>query len=417
MKRLHIALRICAVALLVGVPSTAVAAPGSLDPTFGHSGFVVFPHETYAVTDIKIQSNGRILISGDLAGVAGGIGGFSVIRLLPNGKSDAAFGAGGLAAAQFGSGLNTANSIAIAPDGKIVVAGLSTDAARGNPEAMAIARFKPSGALDSSFGSSGTVRFIAPGAASSSASVVMVLPSGKLLVGGQAQFGSGSLGVIVRLKASGALDTTFGAGGVATLASPFGVTALGIQSDGKVVALTGHTAARLRSNGQPDPQQARGVLVAEAHFGAAMLTPDEKILEALPVHDSQSQNDIDTQTARLLPSGANDPSFASPVFDFIDSSDDAFENAPYAIALQTDGSPVIAGQGQAEATITEGALARLTPNGTLDMGFGDGGTVASTLDGDDQFAAVAMQPDGKIVAAGISLTRTGGLVVARYLSN
>ena len=417
MKLSQIAFRMCVIGSFVGAPLAAIAAPGSLDQTFGQNGFVVLPHETYAATDVKIQSNGRILISGDMAGLEGGIGGFTVARLMPNGKADAAFGNAGLAVARFGSGLNTANSLAIQSDGKIVAAGISNDGPRGNPEAMAIARFKPNGTLDPLFGSSGTVQFVAPGSTSSLAEVVIVLPSRKLLVGGQAQTGSGAHGFIVRLKPNGAVDTTFGSGGLATFSSPFGVTALGIQSDGKIIALTGHTATRLRPDGLLDPQQSRGMLVAESHFGAAMLTPDEKILEALPVRDSQSQNDIDTQSFRLFPNGMNDGSFASPIFDFINSSDDGFENDPFAIALQNDGSPIIAGQGQGEQTITEGALARLTPSGPLDPGFGNGGTVASTLDGDDQFTAVAVQPDGKIVACGISLATTGGLVIARYLSN
>jgi uncharacterized delta-60 repeat protein len=415
MKRMQIAWR-CVVALLLGAPSTAFAAPGYLDPAFGQSGFVVFPHETYAATDIKIQPDGRILISADMAGLAGGIGGFSVVRLLPNGNTDTAFGNAGLAVARFGSGLNTAESLAIQPDGKIVAAGLSNNAAQGNSEAMAIARFRPSGALDLSFGSSGTVQFVAPRSTSSLATVVIALPSRKLLVGGQAQSGSGPHGIIVRLNPNGAVDTTFGSGGVATFASPFGVTAIGVQSDGKIVALTGHNATRLKPDGLVDSRQPRGTIVDEAHFGAAMLTPDEKILEALPVHDSQSQNDIDTQSFRLFPNGTNDPSFATPIFDFINRAGDGFENGPFAIVLQGDGSPIIAGQGQDEATITEGALARLTPGGHLDLGFGNGGTVASALDGDDQFTTIALQPDGKIVAAGISLTSTGGLVIARYLS-
>ncbi|HEU5479874.1 MAG TPA: hypothetical protein VFU90_08590, partial [Candidatus Tumulicola sp.] len=145
MKRSHIVVRICVVAFSMVLPSIALAAPGSLDPAFGHGGFVVYPGDPYAVTDIKVQSNGRILISGDMAGFAGGIGGFSVLRLLPGGKPDASFGVGGLAVAKFGSKINTAESLAIQSDGKIVAAGLTAvDVPRGS-DAMAIARFRPGG--------------------------------------------------------------------------------------------------------------------------------------------------------------------------------------------------------------------------------------------------------------------------------
>jgi uncharacterized delta-60 repeat protein len=413
MKRPLALARLLAVAATLVYPTAALAAAGSLDPTFGHQGFVVFAGDPYSVNDIKVQSNGRILIGGDMGGLGGAIGGFAIVRLLPSGKPDGGFGSGGLATAPFGPRLNTANSLAIQSDGKIVAAGF---AGLSGGDEVALARLKSNGVLDPLFGTRGTVSFAIPGSSSSIADVVMVLANHKLLVGGQAKFSSGTSGVVVRLKPNGSIDPTFGANGVATIASPFGVSALGVQSDGKIVALTGQTATRLLAGGSVDPLRARGTLVSEAHFGATMLTPDEKILTALPVHDSQSQNDIDTQAFRLFPNGKNDSSFASPLFDFINSDGDGFANEPFAIALQSDGSPIIAGEGQDEQTITEGALARLMPTGSLDPAFGNGGTVASTLDGDDAFSAVALQTDGKIIAAGISSTPTGGLVVARYVA-
>lgn len=415
MKRPFGLVRLIALLSTFCFPSVVLASPGSLDPTFGGEGFTIFPGDPYAVSDIEVQPDGRILICGDMGGLGGAIGGFAIVRLLPGGKPDAGFGADGLTTAPFGQSLNSAKSLAIQPDGKIIAAGLTSVGARGGVEEIGLARFKPSGLLDSRFGGSGTVQVAIPGSSGSIAEVVAILANRDVLVGGQAKFSAGTNGVIVRLRPDGAVDTTFGTNGIAVMASAFPVTALGLQSDGKIVALTGRTATRLRPNGAVDPQHARGTLVSEAHDGPAMLTPDEKILVALPVRDSQSHDDIDAQAFRLFPSGRNDASFASPVFDFVASLDDAFANEPFAIALQTDGSPVIAGQGQGEPTVTEGALARLTPAGPLDPAFGDGGTVASTLDGDDQFTAVAIQPDGKILAAGISSTPVGGLVIARYL--
>ncbi|HUQ40290.1 MAG TPA: hypothetical protein VM030_09055, partial [Acidimicrobiales bacterium] len=57
------------------------------------------------------------------------------------------------------------------------------------------------------------------------------------------------------------------------------------------------------------------------------------------------------------------------------------------------------------------ALARFEANGSLDPSFGGGGTVVTDFGGDDSVAALAVQPDGKLVAAG----RTGSdVALARY---
>ncbi len=417
MKTMRRIARISVTALFILTPTIAAAAPGSLDPTFGNSGYVLFPHETYSANDVKIQSNGRILISGDTAGTGNSIGGFSVIRLLADGRSDTHFGTGGLAVAQFNSGLNIADSLAIQPDGKIVAAGNTVEDGPQKSHAMAIARFKQDGSLDSNFGAAGTDQLVLTGSTNSTAFVVLMLPNNKILVGGSATFPTGQSGVVVRLNPNGSVDTTFGSGGIAISNSAFAVTGIGLQADGKIVALTGHTAIRFQRNGVIDPQHARGTLVSEAHIGPIMLMPSEKILVALGVHDSQSGSDTDTQAFRLFPNGTNDPSFVSPIFDYLSSMSDVYQNEPFAIASESDGSVLIAGAGQNTNAVFEGALARLVPSGSLDPSFGNGGIVTSVLNGNDQFTAMALQPDGKIVAAGLSIGGNADLVIARYESH
>ena len=93
---------------LVATPILATAAPGSLDPAFGHGGFNVFPHTMYSVTDVKIQSNGRIVVSGDAPGVGNAIGGFTLVRFLADGRTDQQFGNAGLTGAQFSPLFNAA---------------------------------------------------------------------------------------------------------------------------------------------------------------------------------------------------------------------------------------------------------------------------------------------------------------------
>jgi hypothetical protein len=56
---------------------------------------------------------------------------------------------------------------------------------------------------------------------------------------------------------------------------------------------------------------------------------------------------------------------------------------------------------------TEGS----SPAGTPDLSFGDRGSVFTTITGGDEIHALALQPDGKILAAGAS---SGNVSVARY---
>ena len=402
-------------ALFIFGPTLAAASPGSLDGTFGRNGFMLYAHETYSANDVKVQSNGRILVSGDVAGTGNAIGGFSVLRFLSDGRIDTHFATGGLAVAPFNSGLNIAESMAIQTDGKVVAVGNTVEDGP-KTSAMAIARFSQGGSLDPTFGTNGTDQLILTGSTNSSAFVALLLPSTKILIGGSATFPSGQSGVVVRLNPNGMVDTTFGLAGVALTGTAFPVTGIGTQRDGKIVALSGKSAVRFLKDGTLDSQRARGTLVSQAHFGPTMLTPSEKIIESLGVRDSQSGNDVDTQTFRLFPDGTNDGSFVSPIFDFLSSMDDIYQNEPYGIALQDDGSVLIAGSGQDTNAVFEGALARLVPTGALDSSFGQAGIVASKLDGNDQFTALALQADGKIVAAGLSFATSGDLVVARYTS-
>jgi uncharacterized delta-60 repeat protein len=82
------------------------------------------------------------------------------------------------------------------------------------------------------------------------------------------------------------------------------------------------------------------------------------------------------------------------------------------IALQPDGKIVAAGHGGD----WDFALARYTISGKLDPSFGSGGKVLTDLgDEDDQATAVAVQKDGKIVAAGqTGYKSTQHLALARY---
>src|SRR5262249_53003516 len=89
----------------------------------------------------------------------------------------------------------------------------------------------------------------------------------------------------------------------------------------------------------------------------------------------------------------------------------------HAVALQPDGKIVLAGGAPGSYPQTHAALARYNADGTLDSGFGPGGTLITPLPGMDTggFSGVAGQTDGRIVAAGATQPPTGGgSALARY---
>ncbi|MGV9455113.1 delta-60 repeat domain-containing protein [Streptomyces sp. NPDC003635] len=93
---------------------------------------------------------------------------------------------------------------------------------------------------------------------------------------------------------------------------------------------------------------------------------------------------------------------------------DGAEDHAHAVALQQDGRIVVAGRTEVPGQGWYFTLARYHPDGTLDTGFGDGGRVRPGFGGGADAQAVAVQDDGKIVAAGGA---DGRFAVARLLSD
>jgi uncharacterized delta-60 repeat protein len=136
----------------------------------------------------------------------------------------------------FGLGYDGANALAFRPGGKLVVAGQSWNGSRYE---LTLARYGPNGELDPSFGSGGKVT-AAIGSGDSIAEALAAQPDGKLIVAG-ASSDTGSLQhfALARFNANGTLDTAFGSGGKSmTAVGPDfdGAEALAVQRDGKLVA-------------------------------------------------------------------------------------------------------------------------------------------------------------------------------------
>jgi uncharacterized delta-60 repeat protein len=370
-----------------------MAQPGDLDTTFGSGGKKTVNFGGIdAARAVLVQANGRVLA----AGGGGPASSFCVVRLrAANGTLDPTFGSGGKRVIDFGTDDESVYGAALQPDGRIVLAGDS----RLQP---AVVRLKANGALDTSFDGDGRKLF--SWGAIGRVTAVVVAPNGKLLLGGFSGPEGGNIQV-ARLNANGALDTTFGASGIAAV--DFGATefgeALARQTDGRILvagrsSATGAVVARLRASGVLDPDFGSGGRVTLPGGGSAsavLVQPDRNIVVAGNFSGSATMT-----VTRLKPDGSLDATFGSAGTTAV--SFGSLANPLGGAALQTNGKIVIAGYTQDGEDV---AVARLAADGSLDPTFGAGGK--ATVDfGTATFGnAVAMAPNGRIVVAG---QKTGG---------
>ncbi len=229
---------------------------GSPDMTFGGNGHVMTDlapifgaagsHDL--AKEIAVRADGKIYVVGTTD--ARDAGDFTVVRYNANGTLDPSFGSGGAAAIDFGQSLDSANTIAIQPNGYVVVAGSAT--VNGVVKVAAV-RLLNNGALDTHFGTSGRVTIAGIGN-DTEINSIKTQSDGKLVLGGFFAQGSpadGSLTTgfyIVRLDTAGKLDTHFGSGGqirttIANIALA-SIDNLVVTPEGKIV-VAGKTAATL----------------------------------------------------------------------------------------------------------------------------------------------------------------------------
>ncbi len=153
------------------------------------------------------------------------------------------------------------------------------------------------------------------------------------------------------------------------------------------------------------------------------MQPDGKIIAAGTVFVDfiiGESSDTDFALARYNSDGTPDATFGNGgqvSTDFVGFEDDAFS-----ILIQPDRKIVAVGSANDPATFYDFAAARYLSNGTIDTTFGVAGKVRTDF-GDQNFdraRSAALQPDGRIVAAGFAISHGGGVqnfAVARYTSN
>lgn len=337
--------------------------------------------------------------------------GLALVLALPGtalaapGDLDPAFGPDGRVTTPF-PGTAEGRDVAQQADGKLVVAGVSE-------AGFSLARYRPDGSLDPAFGGDGTVTSDF-GGGSHAANAVAVQPSdGKIVVAGTteviAEEGGGCCFFsVARYHPDGSLDAGFGNGGLVRV-DEFGGSADGadvaVLPDGRIMAAGkggggGFALVRLTSGGALDPSLGGdGAVVAGFTPGSPQdaggiargmaLQPDGKILAVGYVGNTA----FDIGVARYLPNGTLDTGFSGDGMVTADFGGTEFGEA---VAVQPDGKVVAAGAGGAGF-----AVLRYNADGSPDTGFAAGGRTSVAFPGDGGVAYdMALQPNGKIVVAG-----------------
>jgi uncharacterized delta-60 repeat protein len=346
------------------------------------------------------------------------------------GSLDKQFGIDGIVL----TGANLLADVELQTDGKILVAG-----------GAVLERYLSDGSADTTFGNQGTAVL-----ATGKATAIALLADGKIIVAVDTSnigVGQGSDFVLLGYNADGSLDTGFGNNG--SVITPVGadysnINDLAVQEDGTIVA-AGKTyeifydgysysiraltfaLARYNSDGTLDSTfGSNGIAITDIAAGlsdeanAVTLQADGKIIAAGYAHGVN--NGLDFALARYNTDGSLDSTFgfAGIVTTHLNSGSERARD----VAVQADGKIVAAGFA-GTGTGTDFALVRYNTDGSLDTAFGNNGLVTTDFDNNSDFAhAVGIQADGKIVAAGnasvlIHSTQTRYFVIglARYNTN
>jgi uncharacterized delta-60 repeat protein len=388
---------------------------GGLDTSYGTNGFST--QFFWSPAAVAVQGDGKSVVVGSFEGD------IYVGRANTNGTPDHSFGGFGNVGTSFGSGEAAgASSVAIQPDGKILVAGSESDS---NGSRWAFARYNPNGSLDTSFGHNG-IETVSDYHGAEYVAKVQVLPNGKIIFAAERDnghfFGIGS-GVdmyVGRLLSNGALDNTFGDGDGSSSRDGFTqidfsqddyVSQLAVMPDGRIVVGGGEgdgyhepwAFARLTPAGALDSSFGNGGKVStEVPFGSSVaelngmaVTADGQIYAAGLSNDS-------TIVGHYFSNGQLDTHFGTKGFAVLATQQTY--SVPVAVFLPAPGKILVV------SSLDDITAVQLLNDGTLDPSFGTNGratinTAAATA-GNTGLNANYFQ------ATAVAETGTGYLMVA-----
>lgn len=341
----------------------------------------------------------------------------------------------------------------------IIVGGSDASSGQVVEQGVFLARFEADGTPDPSFGQGGSTRivlFAQNNMGNVSPPSVALSPNGKIVVARTISdmFPGNEPGArvaVARLDHDGSLDPTFGNGGLVytTIKNHFQAHSVAVQRDDKVIVAgqSGHTGdcrdepcvqfatlVRYQSNGQLDPTfGSSGVVRTTLFMGVPPLLSRESSFSSLFVQENGlivAAGEIETGTGELTATtsmliaeyqsrGELNPAFGSHGTVILTFDGPYQKFGASSLAFRENGRilaggsvSLYAGNSQEDILVDQAfVLAQLTPGGELDATFGNGGKVlvdVNPLVGPspsrplDDLSKVMLGPSGDIYAAGMA---------------
>jgi len=352
---------------------------------------------------------------------------FTLRSISQPGSLNTSFGSSGFVTINFGDLEDYGYAMAIQSDGKIIATGSSSSST--TDYAFSLARLNTDGSLDNLFGNSGKV-VTSIGISAAEIFAVAIQSDGKIIAAGYStqDFDLSTDFTIVRYNTDGTLDNSFGTGGIVVTdlnISEDGIFSIAIQLDGKIVAagpsrdlstqITSFGVVRYNSDGSLDNSFGNSGKVTTSISNSrddaykVLITSDNKIIVA--------GRSITTGTSIAIAKYNSDGSLESSFGNSGIVSESINDLAAVTALLQSDGKIVVAGPINDNGTFDFG-LARFNSDGTLDNSFGNGGVVSThTSDVLGEILSLTIQSDGKIIAVGHSYEESfqdSKIALARY---
>jgi len=409
---------------------------------------------------IALQTDGKILMVGDINN--GSIGVVGLARYNTDGSLDGTFGTGGLTTAQIASGNTITYGLTIQQNGYILVCGHVLVSSFEN---MFVARFTPSGSLDTTFNSIGYI-LITPALFNAayplltfdrtfgtSVQIDTAYTPNRIVIGGYVRRTSNNryYFALVRLDSTGSLDTTFGQSSSGLVAKNFDITkdefgnSLAITTTGdyilggsqQIISSTNSFAiAKFDTTGSPISSFGSSGLVVVTNFftgsddyGASLKIQQDGKFVLGGTSTQLPSGDTCYAVVRVDPTtGTLDSSFGTggQVITDLSSQTPSINLTGNSVALQLNGKIVLGGTYSIPSTsVTSFSLARYNTDGTLDTTFGLAGNgliledlVSGTMQELGQ--SVAIQTDGKILLGGVmgefsDISELQFFILARYI--
>ena len=383
----------------------ASTAAGALDTCFGTDGKVmtdITPDRDFSRA-LAIQPDGKIIVAG-IAGYSATANNADclVVRYNTDGSLDTSFDGDGIVTTDIGPGTvddDYCRGLALQPDGKIVIAGRSF--VSPTTYGLVVIRYNPDGSLDTTFDGDGKAQFEMPTIIEMYGFALQ--PDGRILVAGRSFLNPGFAGIIVRFRSNGLIDESFGTNG-STTAGLAGIFSLALYPNGAIVAAGSQNPdpaspafaiSRLNSNGTPDMFFGNnGIVTFHPTFNDQLWFVKIRFDNQIFVggHSSVNQGDARGAFLRYNPNGTLGQSV-------IDNDMRAIWN----MTFQTDGKALAVGQSINPANGF--TIRRYLDVNVPDTSFGTGGAtylkfLPANVPEASSVNAIAMTPDGKIVAAG-----------------